>query len=149
MYPYFSIDNEDLPTQWAKMLNRYPQHTHKIRLTETGWPSHGEKRTHARTTHVHARICSACVRHSKRQLSKLPQTRAHPSIIPHTIHINPIPGSPNFANQTATFNQGDSYYQYYLKWACDQASQGSPATETFYYAYFDCRAPPKAPDYEQ
>lgn len=41
VYPYFSIENEDLPTQWAKMLKRYPQHAHKIRLTETGWPSDG------------------------------------------------------------------------------------------------------------
>lgn len=41
VYPYFSADNEDLPTQWAKMLKRYPQHAHKIRLTETGWPSNG------------------------------------------------------------------------------------------------------------
>ena len=58
-------------------------------------------------------------------------------------------GSPNFAGQTATQGQGESYYNYYLKWACDRASEGSPATETFYYAYFDGRAPPKAPDYEQ
>lgn len=42
VYPFFSAGNEDLPTQWAKMLKRYPQHTEKIRLTETGWPSNGE-----------------------------------------------------------------------------------------------------------
>jgi hypothetical protein len=41
VYPYFSAENEDLPTQWAKMLRRHPQHAHKIRLTETGWPSDG------------------------------------------------------------------------------------------------------------
>jgi len=42
LYPYFSIDGEDLETQWAKMVKRYPQHAHKIRMTETGWPSAGK-----------------------------------------------------------------------------------------------------------
>jgi len=42
LYPYFSIDGEDLETQWQKMVKRYPQHTHKIRMTETGWPSAGK-----------------------------------------------------------------------------------------------------------
>lgn len=41
LYPYFSVDGEDLETQWAKMVKRYPKHAHKIRMTETGWPSAG------------------------------------------------------------------------------------------------------------
>lgn len=131
VYPYFSIENEDLPTQWAKMLKRYPQHAHKIRLTETGWPSDG-----------------TCAQHASTDSNLLcPINLPKPHTSPRTTTLRT--GSPNFAGQTATQEQGESYYNYYLKWACDRASEGSPATETFYYAYFDGRAPPKAPDYEQ
>ncbi len=133
VYPYFSIEKEDLPTQWAKMLRRFPQHAHKIRLTETGWPSEGEWVVR----HV------AGINHPTR-----------PPVV-HLTHLHdafrPIPpaGSPNFANITATHTQADAYYRVYLDWACEQASQGAPSVaETFYYAYFDGRAPPKAPDYE-
>lgn len=163
VYPYFSAENEDLPTQWAKMLKRYPQHAHKIRLTETGWPSDGEMRQpingrawvvapfHLYITRRRRRTRDGPPAHY-RSLSTTILIPAHSFATPHptsTTHSPAKPGSPNFAGQTATFEQGKWYYKYYLNWACEQASQGAPAAETFYYAYFDGRAPLKAPDYEQ
>ena len=41
LYPYFSPAGDDLAVQWGRMMARYPTMQHKIRLTETGWPSEG------------------------------------------------------------------------------------------------------------
>jgi len=42
VYPYFSNSNDDINAQMAKMYARFPNFGHKIRITETGWPSAGK-----------------------------------------------------------------------------------------------------------
>lgn len=69
------------------------------------------------------------------------------------LSFSPV-GSPNFANRTASHAQAEAYYQTYVKWACEQRrriegeEEKGGGAETFYYAYFDGRAPSTAPDYE-
>jgi exo-beta-1,3-glucanase (GH17 family) len=42
--------------QLSAVLNRYPQHAWKVRITETGWPSEGTPAAHSTAMVTHKQV---------------------------------------------------------------------------------------------